>query len=198
MTVVGLGVEANNIEARTKYNPSEPIRLFCVTRISEKKRIDLCIKALCELNKTKIRYTLQIIGSGDYILEGELRKLISELNLDNQVVFSGFLEGLQKTNAIAGADIFLLPSENENFAVAVAESISAGKPVVVSKFVAMHEFVDRHQTGITIKSLEVDELASAIESVHRDYLKFQQNCIDSSPLLRWEEVQKNWLRALDV
>ncbi len=198
ITVVGLGIDSSSNEVRTKDNLSEPIKLFCLSRISEKKRIDLCIKALHKLNEQKIRYTLQIIGSGDIILERELRKLISELNLDKQVIFSGFLEGLQKTKAIAQADIFLLPSENENFALAVAESISAGKPVVVSKFVAMHEFVDLHQTGITINSLEVEELSAAIESVHQEYSKFQQHCIESSHLLAWEEVQKNWLRALNI
>lgn len=198
ITVVGLGTSPSYSELKTRDHLADPVRLFCISRISEKKRIDLCIKALFKLNEQRIRYTLQIIGSGDLILEEELRKLTSELGLDNQVVFSGFLEGAKKIDAVNNADIFLLPSENENFAVAVAEAISAGKPVVVSKFVAMHEFVDRHETGITINSLEVDEIAQAIESIHHDYSKFHQNCIDSSPLLRWQEVQKNWLRALDV
>lgn len=198
LTVVGLGIPSNNSAINKRENLAEPIKLFCISRISEKKRIDLCIKALHKLNEQRIRFTLQIIGSGDLILEEKLRRLTSELGLDNQVIFSGFLEGTKKIDAVTSADIFLLPSENENFAVAVAEAIYAGKPVVVSKFVAMHEFVDRHETGITVDCLEVDVIAEAIESILRDYSKFHQNCIDSGPLLNWEVVQKNWLKALDV
>ena len=198
ITVVGLGVDEPAFLAHSKKELSEPIKLFCMSRISEKKRIDLCIRVLSKLNDQKNRYTLHVIGSGDEKLEAKLRKLVFELKLENHVKFSGFLEGEQKAKAIADSDIFLLPSENENFAVAVAESICAGKPVVVSNFVAMHEFVDRHQTGITLDSLDVEELASAIESVVHDYPKFHKRCIDSIQFLKWKSVQKNWMQALDV
>jgi glycosyltransferase involved in cell wall biosynthesis len=196
ITVVGLGIHTTRVGVQKSRNSNEPIKLFCMSRISEKKRIDLCIRALAKLNSNKLRYTLEIIGSGNLALEQELRKLVSELNLENEVAFSGFLEGAQKTNAISGADIFLLPSENENFAVAVAESISLGKPVVVSKHVALHEFVDRHSTGITLNSLEVDSLVSAIEAVNEDYALFQKQCLASAHFLDWKEVQKKWLQAL--
>lgn len=156
----------------------------------------MCIRALYKLNSSKQSYTLEIIGSGDCRLENRLRNLVAELNLDNCVTFSGHLESIKKTDAASRADIFLLPSENENFAVAVAESISLGKPVVVSKFVAMHEFVDCHHTGITINSLDVDSLARAIEYVYRNYAKFQENCLESAHLLDWMEVQKKWLQVL--
>lgn len=197
ITVVGLGVHTTNVGIEKSRKSNEPVKLFCVSRISEKKRIDLCIRALSKLNSHKLRYTLDIIGSGNFALELELRKLVSDLNLENQVAFSGFLEGAKKTDAISGADIFLLPSENENFAVAVAESISLGKPVVVSKHVAMHEFVDRHHTGITLNSLDVDALAKAIETINEGYALFQKQCLESAHLLDWKDVQKKWLQALN-
>jgi glycosyltransferase involved in cell wall biosynthesis len=196
VTVVGLGIDTTSASVGKSTGPKEPVKLFCLSRISEKKRIDLCIQALSKLNSSKQRYTLEIIGSGDLTLENELRNLVSDLNLDGDVTFSGFLEGVQKTDAILRSDIFLLPSENENFAVAVAESISLGKPVVVSKFVAMHEFVDRHRTGITLNSLKVDTLVEAIENVHSNYAAFQEKCLESAHLLDWKEVQKKWLQVL--
>jgi glycosyltransferase involved in cell wall biosynthesis len=196
VTVVGIGIHTTSVNLEKFPSPKEPIKLFCLSRISEKKRIDLCIRALYKLNSSKQSYTLEIIGSGDCRLENRLRNLVAELNLDNCVTFSGHLESIKKTDAASRADIFLLPSENENFAVAVAESISLGKPVVVSKFVAMHEFVDCHHTGITINSLDVDSLARAIEYVYRNYAKFQENCLESAHLLDWMEVQKKWLQVL--
>lgn len=175
LTVVGLGIDTTSARLEKSTGPKEPVKLFCLSRISAKKRIDLCIQALSKLNSSKQSYTLEIIGSGDVDLENELRDLVSDLNLDDDVTFSGFLEGVEKTDAILRSDIFLLPSENENFAVAVAESISLGKPVVVSKFVAMHEFVDRHCTGITINSLKVDTLVEAIENVQETMPHFKKN-----------------------
>jgi glycosyltransferase involved in cell wall biosynthesis len=99
--------------------------------------------------------------------------------------------------AIKNSDILLLPSENENFAVAVAESISFGKPVVVSKFVAMHEFVDRFKAGITIDCLEIDEIVLAIEQISDNFSIYQRNCLTSARLLDWNEVFKRWHEVIE-
>ena len=196
ISVVGLGIELANLPTARPHSVSRPIRLFCMSRISTKKRIDLCILALKKLNSQEIRYTLEIIGSGEPKLESALRKLVSELRLEQEVKFSGFLEGSEKTSAMFDSDIFLLPSENENFAIAVAESIAAGRPVVVSNFVAMHEFVEKYRTGITLDSLQVEDLVNAIEIVSENYAQFQKNCLDSLHLLGWEIIQNSWLRTL--
>lgn len=196
ISVVGLGISLEDMPLARVKTLNRPIKLFCMSRISGKKRIDLCVRAVEKLNILENRYSLEIIGSGELKLENELRKLVAQLNLEQVVKFSGFLEGREKSSAISASDILLLPSENENFAVAVAESIAAGKPVVVSKYVAMHEFVDRYKTGITLDSLQVDDLVKAIEMVSENYTQFQKNCIDSLHKLSWEEVHKNWIRAL--
>jgi glycosyltransferase involved in cell wall biosynthesis len=167
-----------------------------MSRITTKKRIDLCIQALSELNKFEDIYRLDIYGSGDEQLESELRVLVRKLNLGSSVNFIGFVEGNRKIEALRDSDIFLLPSENENFAVAVAESISVGNPVIVSEFVAMHSFVDEHTTGLTIASLDVGEIVRAIEIVASKYQVFQTNCLKSAHLLHWENVIENWLKVI--
>jgi glycosyltransferase involved in cell wall biosynthesis len=196
ISVVGLGIEPRTFrEASSQFH--FPIKLFCLSRIANKKRIDLCIRALNKLNEEKDKYFLDIYGEGDHILENELKQLVKELNLGDQVSFNGHVDGKSKDLAIQNSDILLLPSENENFAVAVAESIAFGKPVVVSKFVAMHEFVDTHSTGITIDNLDVDKLVSAIKEISNQYSTFQKNCIASAHLLAWDEVMKRWFQVID-
>jgi len=196
ISVVGLGVELSNcIKINSRIH--SPIKLFCLCRITNKKRIDLCIRAMSKLNEGNNEYHLDIYGSGDHFLENELKELVEDLNLGEQVSFKGHVDGELKDLAIQNSDILLLPSENENFAVAVAESIAFGKPVVVSKFVAMHEFVDTHSTGLTIEALDVDELVCAIKDVTNKFSTFQENCIASAPLLAWEEVIKNWFQVFE-
>jgi glycosyltransferase involved in cell wall biosynthesis len=196
ISVVGLGVKLSNaIKINSRIH--SPIKLFCLCRITNKKRIDLCIRAMSKLNEGNSEYHLDIYGSGDHFLENELKELVEDLNLGEQVSFKGHVDGELKDLAIQNSDILLLPSENENFAVAVAESIAFGKPVVVSKFVAMHEFVDTHSTGLTIEALDVDELVCAIKDVTNKFSTFQENCIASAPLLAWEEVIKNWFQVFE-
>jgi glycosyltransferase involved in cell wall biosynthesis len=196
ISVIGLGIQISNL-AETSSRIHSPIKLFCLSRITNKKRIDLCIRAVSKLNEGNNKFHLSIYGAGDTFLENELNQLVKELNLGEQVSFKGHVDGESKKFAIQSSDILLLPSENENFAVAVAESIAFGKPVVVSKFVAMHEFVDAHSTGLTIDELDVDKLVSAIKEVSDKFSTYQENCIAAANLLAWEDVIKLWIKTID-
>lgn len=196
ISVVGLGVQVSKFtEARSQIH--SPIKLFCLSRITSKKRIDLCVRAMSKLNEGNIQYHLDIYGTGDHFLKNELNELVKNLNLGEQVTFKGHVDGESKDFAIQNSDILLLPSENENFAVAVAESIAFGKPVVVSKFVAMHEFVDTHSTGLTLDELDVQKLVSAIKEVSNNFSTYQENCMASAHLLAWKEVIKRWFHVID-
>jgi glycosyltransferase involved in cell wall biosynthesis len=175
----------------------KPVRLLCFSRISKKKRIDLCIRALAELNKDEIRFRLTIVGTGDPILVEELKALCKKMNLDDQVEFRGHVAGEMKIRGVfEESDIFLLPSENENFAIAVSESIGFSVPVIVSKFVAMHDFVDEYSTGLTLENLSVSDLVDAILKVESGYISFRENCENFRGLLSWSNTSKNWLKVL--
>jgi glycosyltransferase involved in cell wall biosynthesis len=175
----------------------ESVILGCVSRISHKKRIDLCIKSLAILNGSGSKYKLRIFGSGDQVLELTLKKLVSDLKLEDFVTFEGYVENDSRILALQDIDILLLPSENENFAVAVAESIASGKPVVVSKFVAMHNFVQLHNTGVIISSLDAAQIAFAVEDIVGNYGEYHRSCLESAKLLSWDLVIKNWLRVIE-
>ena len=49
---------------------------------------------------------------------------------------------------LQGSDLFVLPSYSENFAIAVAESLAAGTPVVITPEVQIAEYVEAYQAGI--------------------------------------------------
>ena len=197
ISVVGLGVDLKKIKAKTiQIQPQKPLNLICLSRISDKKRIDLAIMVCNQLVANGIDCTLNVVGSGDNYLTNSLQKLVRELQLEKVVTFSGFLEGAQKWEALKMSDIFLLPSENENFAVAVAESIAMGVPVLVSKNVAMHEFVDKYNVGVTIPELSVQELFEGVLKILNGYENFMRNCALYREKLAWDFVFESWERVV--
>ena len=194
--VVGLGISPSK-ELPIKYIvPGEVIRLYCMSRIATVKRIDLCLQAIRLLKDSKFDFHLSIYGSGENTLENDLRKLAIELKIDQNVEFKGHVNNIERISAISNSHIFLLPSENENFAVAVAESIQGLRPVVISKNVAMHEFVDRHKAGVTIENLSPKDLANGILHVVENYNAYVDNCRVSRDYLSWDKVFENWLIAI--
>ena len=195
---VGLGIPDEIAYGNNSFTEKhQPLRLLCFSRIAEKKRIDLCLQALAELNKLDQRYLLTIAGTGDPDLIHELHSLCKNLDLESYVTFRGHLaDEIEIRSLFEESDILLLPSENENFAIAVSESIGFSVPVIVSKFVAMHDFVDEHSTGVTLNELSLPALVDAILKVEQNYSYFRDNCENSRGLLSWTNVSRNWIKVL--
>lgn len=197
-TVVGLGISNQIAQSSLEHRLiGDKINLLCFSRITHKKRIDLCIQALALLNEIEKKFVLTIVGVGDKKLTADLITLARALNVSEQVQFRGFISGSDEVHRVfKSADMFLLPSENENFAIAVAESIGFGVPVVISKYVAMHDFVDKYKTGITISELSPSHLTDAVKQTVDNYSYFRQNCQIFRNNLGWDKVSEKWLDAL--
>lgn len=194
--VLGIGVEEVPSHHLRKNGIQETVNLLSVSRITEKKRIDLCIEAVRALRVRGIEARLTIAGTGSNQIVGQLRDLVNRYDLEAVIEFIGFVDGQNKDEAYYKSDIFLLPSENENFAVAVAESIMRRVPVVVSNRVAMHHFVQQHNAGVVIENLEVISLVNAIYQVYTNYDKYWQGCHNSRHLLLWDNVFEKWRRII--
>jgi glycosyltransferase involved in cell wall biosynthesis len=194
--VVGLGISQNSEIPINNILEGKMINLYCMSRIATKKRIDLCLHALKILKNSEFEFHLSVYGSGDKALEKSLYGLAVNLGIQGIVDFKGHVKDFDRISAIMKSHIFLLPSENENFAVAVAESIQGLRPVVISRNVAMHEFVDRHKAGVTIENLSPEALANGILDVVENYQTYVNNCKISRDYLSWENVIEKWLIAI--
>jgi glycosyltransferase involved in cell wall biosynthesis len=140
--VMGYGVNA--IADTPRPAPHTPIRILSMSRLAPKKRIDVTIEAVRILVDKGIDAKLAIAGNGEQSLEDSLKQLVGTLGLDDHVSFTGHLEGDAKTQALAEADVFVLPSESENYSMAVAEALAAGLPTVVTANVAVSELMTKH------------------------------------------------------
>ncbi|WP_339386217.1 glycosyltransferase [Vibrio caribbeanicus] len=100
-------------------------------RIEKKKGFDVLIQSFLSVLS---RYpTAKLIIAGHD--EGELTNLLSlieKLKLGQSVFLIGSIAGQDKIDFLANADLFALPSHNENFGNVYIESLAAGTPIVAS------------------------------------------------------------------
>lgn len=193
--LLGIGIEFLS-EPTVRQGNSPALNLVCISRIAMKKRIDLCIGAVKLMRNEGISVELHILGGGDIQLTNSLKELVRNLDLVQAVYFHGHLTRDAIQQILPQMHIFLLPSENENFAIAVAEAISDGLPTVVSDKVAMHTFVEANTTGIVISELSTESLRNAILTVKTNIEGYSMNAINSRYQLSWDEVIKNWKKVL--
>jgi len=81
--------------------------------------------------------------------------------LKDRVRFAGFVSGDAKQALFDCCDIFVLPSEDENFGLAAAEAMAAGMAVVLTRGVALSEAVADAQAGLVIEKSR-NALAAAL------------------------------------
>ena len=139
-----------------------------IGRLAVKKRIDILIAAFAILAAGDPTVSLLIAGPDEAGLEEELRSQAVRLNLSDRVRFLGAVYGEEKWKLLAEASMFVLPSEDESFGIAVAEAMAAGVPVIVSEGVALHGAIADAHAGLV-----VDRSADAVAEAMRRLLADQ-------------------------
>ncbi len=157
-------VSSSEENIRSKYQIPEnvPIILF-MSRIDPKKGLDLLIPALEIIQTQGLDFHFILAGANpqDPSYEASIRTKIENSALHPHTTITGFVTGTSKSTLLQASDIFVLPSYYENFGIAVAEAMVAGKPVVISDQVHIWHDIYNSQSGWVCKT-EVDSLTSSL------------------------------------
>jgi glycosyltransferase involved in cell wall biosynthesis len=120
-------------ELRGKFGISAdaPVVGF-LSRLNYKKGLELLLPALAQVRVHFPGLHFLLAGAGEKEIERMVSDLIATHGLADCTHRLGLVEGPDKAAVLAAADVFALPSQNENFGVSVIEALSAGRPVLVS------------------------------------------------------------------
>lgn len=113
-------------------DPNLPVVLF-LSRIHFKKGVDVFVKAAAELKKRGVRCRTLIAGTGEPDYEHQIRALIDQLGLRDDVRLLGLVTGTKKVSLYERADVFALPTSQENFGFVFPESLACRTPVVTTR-----------------------------------------------------------------
>lgn len=139
--VVGYGIALDESSRATTAEPflarwpearDKRIVLF-LGRLHPKKGCDLLIDAFAQVAPREPR--LHLVVAGPDGVPGErtrLQALARRLGIASRITWPGMLSGEAKWSALQAAEVFALPSHQENFGVAVVEALALGLPVIVS------------------------------------------------------------------
>lgn len=140
-------LEENDLNKDTSY-------LLYLSRIDPKKGLDILLKVYLELLKSEEyskKLPILLIG-GDKEESSYSQKQVEfiskNIELKDKVRFLGHLSGSKKWAAIYGCEAFILPSHTENFGIAVAESLSCSKPVIITDKVNIFHEISNYNAGL--------------------------------------------------
>lgn len=129
VAVIPNGIDIADAAPRADQDSPATRELLSLGRVHPKKGIDRLLRAWALLGEARAGWTLRIVGPSEAGHGEELQTLAHDLGLTN-VTFEGPLHGLAKVAAFARAELFVLPTRNENFGMVVAEALAQGTPVI--------------------------------------------------------------------
>jgi glycosyltransferase involved in cell wall biosynthesis len=106
--------------------------LLFLSRIHEKKGCDLLIDAFADIAALDRDLCLVIAGPGEPALLEQLKGVAAARGIVERVVWTGMLAGELKWSALRTAEVFVLPSHQENFGIAVVEAMASRTPVIIT------------------------------------------------------------------
>ena len=172
--------------------PRDAFVILFLGRLVPKKSPDILITAFARWRASAGPATgavLVLAGpEEDAAYAGRLREQCAELRLGNTVRFTGPLYGEEKWQAYCDAEVFVLPSQNENFGNTAAEASACGTPVIVTDQCGIAPWIEGRA------GLVVPHGANAIENALASLLsrpglreQFREGCASMTRELSWDE-----------
>jgi len=116
-------------------------------RVHPKKGCELLIEAFAKV-LTQPEWHLVIAGPDQVGWQEELNYRAGHLGLNDRITWTGMISGTLKWGALRAAEVFVLPSHQENFGIAVAEALAAGTPALISNKVNIWREIERDRAGL--------------------------------------------------
>lgn len=182
----------------SKYQLQDKFVYLFVGRISEEKQISNIITAYKKVANANNR--LLIVGDGPEL--SKLRKLTLELELKENVIFTGFIEWKNISSYYALGDVFLCDSVSETQGLTYLEALASGLPLLVRKDDCLLNFLINDYNGIAyekeneliayMKNLETDKnkLLSLKRNTKKCTIQYTDNIFVENIIKVYEDVIK--------
>ena len=138
-----------------------PIVLY-VGRVDGEKRLDLIISALPLILKQQ-KVQLVIAGFGKAM--PALKEQTAQLNLKNDVIFTGYLDETDKPYLYNAAQVFVISSPAELQSIVTLEAMASGLPVVSVDVAALKELCHDGQNGYLFPENDYAALAARANEI---------------------------------
>jgi glycosyltransferase involved in cell wall biosynthesis len=158
--LISNGIDLKYIESITPHERKEDHSIFFLGYITKGKGVVDLIKAIHHAKSKGEKVKLYVGGIGPYLTQ--LKELVKDLHLQDNVTFLGFLNEEEKFAYMKSMDIFVLPSYWESFPFVLIEAMACGKPIISTDVGGIPFAVSDGVNGFLIQPGNPDEIAEKI------------------------------------
>lgn len=145
---------------------SDAFKVLFLSRIHPKKGVELLIRAAALLNAPAETIELLIGGPGEPPYVDSLKALAEGLGVGRSTHFLGMVQGVEKRSLYQAADVFVLPTYQENFGLVLAEAMASGTPAITTRGADIWQ--ELQSGGARIVDHRPESIAAAIAELQSD------------------------------
>jgi glycosyltransferase involved in cell wall biosynthesis len=181
-----------------------PVLLY-LGGINPHKNLDALLRSVAELRREEQFKALELVIvsdiTGDNFTPGldRARDLISELNLDRSVKFTGFLPDEETAQLLNLADALVLPSLAEGFGLPAVEAAACGTPVVATTNSPLPQLLEGG--GLFVDPAQPEELTAALTRLLSEpelHRQMSQTALERASMLSWQRSASQFMDLLEA
>ena len=176
-------------------------RLITVSRFDKRKNHEKIIMALRNLKQIYPDIVYICIGYGDE--ENNIKKLVEELDLKEQVMFFKDISNELKNSLVAKSNIFVMPSIEykksiEGFGIAYIEAAQHGVPSIGGVDGGASDAINHKKNGLICDGNSLDEVYSSINSMleNNKFIEYGQAAKENSKKFYWSTIIQEYIKIL--
>jgi len=169
--------------------------ILWVGKMYTHKNLPRLLRAYSKLIKDKnIKHQLVLCGIKSWGYSSFI-KTVEELNLQDKVIFKGYIPDNELERMYLNASLFVFPSLSEGFGLPILEAMSCAVPVITSNYGAMAEVAGN--AALLVNPYNIDEIAEAMykvltnKNLREDLIK---RGLERVKKFSWEKTAKETLK----
>lgn len=186
MTIVNNGINTTKFKPKdifSNHRKGNPQLLF-VGNLYKTKKVFRLIELMNSLIDELPNTHLIIVGDGDEF--SNLKKLTTDLNLHDKIMFAGRISGEELIDYYHSSDIYVSAGENESNPIPPKESMACGKPVILSDIPQHLEIVKNSNAGRCFSTKDSEDFKNQIKFVSKNLESFSDNCVNYALKHDWK------------
>ncbi|MGE4283447.1 MAG: glycosyltransferase [Clostridia bacterium] len=153
-----------------------------LSRFSPEKGLDFLLKSIEKLKQfSQVKFKCLMVGDGP--LFEETKRLVEQLRLDQDVIFTGFRTDVE--NIIMGSNLFINSSSNEALSFAILEVLAKGVPVIATDVGGNSDIINKeNDCGLLVPFGDEKVMAEAINRMMTDKELYDGFCKNAPNVIK--------------
>ncbi|MBR1738225.1 MAG: glycosyltransferase family 4 protein [Firmicutes bacterium] len=172
--------------------------LLYLGMLEPRKNINGIIEGYIRLCKRMEDAPKLVLAGGKGWLYESIFEKVKENNLEDKVIFTGYVDGEDIAAMMSAAKVFVFPSIYEGFGIPPLEAMACGTPVITSNNTSLPEVMG--DCGILVDPYNYEEIADAMERVLTDEKlrkEMIEKGIERAKLFSWDNSAKIMMDCIE-